>query len=180
MDKREITESVLEIFREYLKDDEKSEATIKKYMHDIRHFARYAAGKQINKALTLSYKAELEKTYKVTSANSMIAAVNMFLHCRGWQDCCIKQFKVQKRAFCPEDRELTKTEYLRLINTAYNNGNEKLSLIIQTICGTGIRVSELQYITVEAVRKGEAVVNCKAKTRTILIVKALQKNCFVM
>ena len=78
MDKREITESVLEIFREYLKDDEKSDATIKKYMHDIRHFARYAAGKQINKALTLSYKAELEKTYKVTSANSMCFLQDLF------------------------------------------------------------------------------------------------------
>lgn len=127
-------------------------------------------------AIVMEFKASLVENYEVTSANSMIAAVNAFLRFMGWIDCCIKQFKVQKKAFCSEDKELTKAEYIRLVNAAKQKGNERLNLILQTICGTGIRVSELQFITVEAVRKGEAVVSCKNKTRTVFIVRELQKK----
>ncbi len=176
MQERIITTALLNEFKGYLVEDEKSEATMEKYMRDIRRFTGYAAGRQIDKALTLAYKAALEEELALSSANSMLAAVNTFLRYVGWQDCCVKQFKVQKKAYCPEEEELTKAEYMRLIETAARKGNVRLSLLIQTICGTGIRVSELQYITVEAVQKGEAVVSCKAKARTVFIVSVLRKK----
>ena len=130
----------------------------------------------MTKTVVMEFKASIVENYEISSANSMIAAVNAFLRFMGWMDCCIKQFKVQKKAFCSEEKELTKSEYIRLVNTAKEKGNERLNLILQTICGTGIRVSELQFITVEAVRKGEAVVSCKNKTRTVFIVRELQKK----
>ena len=145
-------------------------------MHDLYCFLNFTQGKPIDKAMMLEYKALLGERYALTSANSMIAAVNAFLRFMGWVDCCIKQFKVQKKAFCSEEKELTKAEYIRLVNAAKEEGNERLNLLLQTICGTGIRVSELQFITVEAVRKGEAVVSCKNKTRTVFIVRELQKK----
>ncbi len=176
MKKRMITNSAIKAFEKYLKDDEKSENTIAKYLHDLNYFLNFAQGKPIDKAILLEYKTVLGEQYTPASANSMIAAVNAFLRFMGWVDCCIKQFKVQKKAFCSENKELTKAEYIRLVNTAKQKNNERLNLILQTICGTGIRVSELQFITVEAVRKGEAVVFCKNKTRTVFIVRELQKK----
>lgn len=94
----------------------------------------------------------------------------------GWTDCRVKSIKLQRQIYCPEEKELTKAEYMRLVNTAKQKGNERLNLILQTICGTGIRVSELQYITVEAVKNGEAIVSLKGKTRSVFIVKELQKK----
>jgi len=163
-------------FANYLRSDEKSDNTIEKYLRDVKAFFEFAGAGEINKSVVMKFKASLVKNYEITSANSMIAAVNSFLRFMGWVDCCIKQFKVQKKAFCSEEKELTKAEYIRLVNTAKKKSNERLNLILQTICGTGIRVSELQFITVEAVRKGEAVVCCKNKTRTVFIVRELQKK----
>ena len=173
---RIITNSMIGDFVNYLRSDEKSDNTIEKYLRDVRAFTVFAQAREISKAIVMEFKASLVENYEVTSANSMIAAVNAFLRFMGWVDCCIKQFKVQKKAFCSEDKELTKAEYIRLVNTAKAEGNERLNLILQTICGTGIRVSELQFITVEAVRKGEAIVSCKNKTRTVFIVRELQKK----
>ena len=167
---------MIEEFESYLRSDEKSENTIEKYLRDVRAFCVFAGTKEIHKAVVMEFKTSLVEKYEVASANSMIAAVNAFLRFMGWVDCCIKQFKVQKKAFCSEDKELTKAEYIRLVNTAKEEGNERLNLLLQTICGTGIRVSELQFITVEAVRKGEAIVSCKNKTRTVFIVRELQKK----
>ena len=172
---RTITNSMIRDFESYLRSDEKSENTIEKYLHDVRAFFNFA-GSEISKSVLMDFKASLVVNYEITSANSMIAAVNTFLRFMGWMDCCIKQFKVQRKAFCSEKKELTKEEYIRLVNTAKQKGNKRLNLILQTICGTGIRVSELQFITVEAVRKGEAVVSCKNKTRTVFIVRELQKK----
>ena len=173
---RIITNSMIGEFESYLHSDEKSDNTIEKYIRDVKAFCVFAKAREISKAVVMEFKASLAQNYEVTSANSMIAAVNTFLRFMGWVDCCIKQFKVQKKAFCSEDKELTKAEYIRLVNTAKQNGNERLNLILQTICGTGIRISELQFITVEAVRKGEAMVSCKNKTRTVFIVRELQKK----
>ncbi len=173
---RVITNSMIGDFEGYLRSDEKSDNTIEKYLRDVRAFTVFAQAREISKAIVMEFKASLVEDYEVTSANSMIAAVNAFLRFLGWVDCCIKQFKVQKKAFCSEEKELTKAEYIRLVDTAKQKGNERLNLLIQTICGTGIRVSELQFITVEAVRKGEAVVSCKNKTRTVFIVRELQKK----
>lgn len=173
---RTITLSMLEAFEQYLIHDEKSKSTIEKYMRDVRHFVEYASECCVDKTMTLAYKSALEKEYAVTSANSMLASLNSFLRLAGWSDLCVKQFKVQKKTYCPEEKELSKAEYLRLIKAAGSKENERLSLVIQTICGTGIRVSELQFITVEAAQKGEAVVSCKGKQRIIFIVSALRKK----
>lgn len=113
--------------------------------------------------------------YAVRSVNSMLASLNAFFTFTGHTELKVKALKLQREVFCPEEKELTKAEYMRLVNTAEKR-DKRLSLIIQTICGTGIRVSELQYITVESVKRGEAVVNCKGKTRTIFIVKELKRK----
>ena len=168
-----ITDLLMKDFETYLYSDEKSNHTITKYLRDVRHFRSHAGCREINKVLAIEFKSLLADSYEISSANSMIASLNAFLRFAGWEDCCIKQFKVQKKSFCTEEKELTKAEYIRLVHTAKQKGNERLSLIIQTICATGIRVSELQYITVEAVRKGEAVVSCKKKSAGCL----LSENC---
>ncbi len=176
MKKRIITNQTTNSFKNYLIENEKATATIEKYMRDIGKFTEYVADKSFDKTLILEYKIYLEQTYAIRSANSMLAALNAFFRFLGWYDLCVKQFKIQKDAYCSEDKELTKEEYTALVRTAEQKKNERLSLVVQTICGTGIRVSELQSITVEAVRRSEAIVSCKGKTRKIFIVKALQKK----
>ncbi len=173
MKRRIITQKMMLGFEQSLYGDEKSINTTQKYMHDVRAFAEYAGKRNIDKTLVLTYKAHLEKEYALTSANSMIAAINSFFKYAEWRELNIKQFKVQRRTFCSEDSELSKQEYFSLVRTAEKNKNERLSLLIQTICGTGIRVSEVQCITVEAVERGEAIVSCKGKTRTVFIVPEL-------
>ena len=173
---RKITEELLRNFENSMYENEKSKATVEKYLRDLRYFADFANDRSIDKGLTLEYKAELGRTYALTSANSMLAALNAFLRFAGWHDCQVKQFKIQKKAFCTEEKELSKAEYLALVRAAESKRNERLSLLIQTICGTGIRVSEVEYITVEAVHRGEAVVSCKGKTRRVFIVSALRKK----
>lgn len=174
--KRKLNQEKLRQFEDYLVCEERSDATIEKYLHDMRTFYEFVGDREVVKSIVLDYKNELISTHAVTSANSMIAAVNVFFRFCGWYDLCVKQYKIQKSAFCPEEKELTKAEYIRLVQASRKKGNERLNLIIQTICGTGIRVSELQYITVEAVKKGEAFVNCKGKNRRIFIVEELRKK----
>ena len=135
---RIITNSMIGDFANYLRSDEKSENTIEKYLRDVKAFAAFTKAREINKAVVMEFKASLIENYEVTSANSMIAAVNAFLRFMGWVDCCIKQFKVQKKAFCSEEKELTKAEYIRLVNAAKAEGNERLNLILQRIFGTRI------------------------------------------
>lgn len=173
--KRKITQTHIDAFKHYLIKEEKSRATIEKYLRDVCKFAGFSKDKDIDKALTIEYKAELLKGYTVRSANSMIAALNAFLKFIGWHDCCVKQFKIQQQPFCPEDKELTRAEYISLVKTAKCIGNERLQLILQTVCGTGIRISELEFITVEAVNRGEANVTCKGKSRRVFIVNDLRK-----
>ena len=176
MKKRVVGIKKFKEFQLFLTDEEKSVATIEKYMRDLRCFAEFAGTAEISKQTVLEYKNKLGSSYAVASANSMIAALNSFLRFCGWHDLCVKQFKVQREAYCSEEKELTRAEYLRLLDAANANHNERLNLIIQTICGTGIRVSELQYITVESLQRGEAVVNCKGKNRRIFIVAGLKKK----
>lgn len=176
MKNRIVTNQKIELFRNQLFEDEKAEATIRKYMRDIRCFAEHVADRNLDKMLILDYKAMLESRYAIRSANSMLAALNAFFRFMGWGDLCVKQFNVQREAYCSEEKELSKAEYLALIKAAEQKKNQRLSLVVQTICGTGIRVSELKSITVEVVKRGEAMVTCKGKTRKIFIVKALQKK----
>lgn len=176
MSERIINSELLMKFEDHLKNGEKSQATIRKYLHDVRIFMIYLGDDDVDKSKVLSYKEMLGEEYEASSANSMIAALNAFFRFTEWADFCVKQFKVQRQIFCPEEKELTRQEYTRLVETAKKNGNERLELIIQTICCTGIRVSELRHITVEAVKNGEAVVRCKGKTRTVFLVKELRKR----
>jgi len=174
--RRKITARQLQAFERHLQAEEKSAATLEKYRRDVAAFARFAANETVDKALTVRYKARLASRYAVTSANSMLAAVNAFLRFMEWTDCCVRQFNVQRNTFSSAERELTKAEYLRLINAAGQSGNRRLFLLLQTLCATGMRVSELPFITAEAVRRGEATVTCKNKTRTVFLVRELQKQ----
>ncbi len=174
---RILTEKWIADFSTYLRSEEKSENTIAKYLRDVRAFAAYQNGAEVTKETVIAYKSKLlSESYAVRSINSMLASLNNLFVFLGWSDCRVKSIKLQRQIYCSEEKELTKAEYMRLVNTAKQKGNERLNLILQTICGTGIRVSELQYITVEAVRSGEAVVSLKGKTRSVFIVKELQKK----
>lgn len=172
-----ITESIISNFKIYLQNEEKSTNTIEKYVRDVKAFADYANSLDVTKEMVIAYKNKLiSDDYAVRSINSMIASLNSLFIFVGWEDLKVKSIKLQRQIYCPEEKELTKAEYLRLVKTAKQKGNERLNLLIQTICGTGIRVSELQYITVEAVRCGEAVVSLKGKTRSVFIVSELKKK----
>ena len=172
---RKIEQENIRLFKEHLLNEERSSLTVEKYLRDLRAFYAFIGGKALTKSDILDYKNNLINNYAVTSANSMLAALNAFFRFFGWYDLCVKQYKIQKSAFRPEEKELTKAEYTNLIEAAKRKGNERLNLIIQTICSSGIRVSELQFITVEAVQRGEATVNCKGKNRRIFIVAKLRK-----
>lgn len=167
----------IERFEKYLREEEKSQNTMEKYIRDVKAFAEYVGDKEITKEIVIAYKQNLiDGGYAVKSINSMLASINSLFSFLGWYELRVKSLKVQQQIFCPEEKELTRAEYERLCRTAERKHNERLNLILQTICGTGIRVSELQFITVESVRKGEATVSLKGKTRTIIITKNLQKK----
>ena len=174
---RILTSEAIECFKKHLREEEKSKNTIEKYLRDVRAFAAYSGGAEVTKETVIAYKNKLlSENYAVRSVNSMLASLNSLFLFLGWADLKVKSIKLQRQIYCPEEKELTKAEYMRLVNTAKQKNNERLNLILQTICGTGIRVSELQYITVEAVKNGEAIVSLKGKTRSVFIVKELQKK----
>jgi len=172
-----ISSKEIERFRNHLREEEKSDNTMEKYIRDVTAFAMYTNDSEITKDTVIAYKQSLiDGGYAVRSINSMLASINSLFSFLGWYELRVKFLKVQQQVFCPEERELTRGEYERLCRTAERKQNERLCLILQTICGTGIRVSELQFITVEAVRKGEATVSLKGKTRGVFIVRDLQKK----
>ena len=174
---RIITEKIINNFSLHLKSEEKSRNTVEKYLRDVRVFAAVQNGRAVSKETVIGYKQQLlENGYAVRSVNSVVASLNSLFSFLGWYDCRVKALKLQRQIFCPEEKELTKTEYERLCQAAQSKHNERLYLILQTICGTGIRVSELPFITVDAVKSGEAVVSLKGKTRTVFLVKPLQKK----
>ena len=176
MEGRVITAKMIAGFREHLILEERSVATIQKYIRDVKAFMAYAQNSAITKETVIAYKKYLQENYAVRSANSMLASINSFFSLFGWNDLKVKSLKLQQQIYCPEEKELTKAEYTRLCKAAQRRHNERLNLILQTICGTGIRVSELQFITVEAAKCGEAVVRCKGKTRAVFIVRELRQK----
>lgn len=172
-----LTDKLVAEFSAHLKNEEKSKNTTEKYLRDVRMFAAHFRGTEITKEMVIAYKSKLlAEHYAVRSVNSILASLNSLFTFLGWSDCKVKSMKLQRQIYCPEEKELTKAEYLRLVNTAKRKGKERLNLILQTICGTGIRVSELEYITVEAAKSGKAVVALKGKTRSVFLVKELQKK----
>lgn len=176
MEKRTITDAELEWFRNCLLREEKSSATIQKYLRDVRAFAHYAHGDSVGKEMVIAYKQTLMEQYAPSSVNSMLAAINHFFKEVGWYDCVVKRVKIQRQTFRDREQELTKAEYFRLVEAAQLRGDRRLCLLMQTICSTGIRISELRFITVEAVRQGRATVSLKGKTRRVLIPRALAQE----
>ncbi len=174
MNTRTLSESLLLSFRQHLHEEEKSPRTTEKYLRDARAFFLYAGPNEITKETVISFKNRLMQSgYQTGSINSILASVNSLLRFLGWEDCKTKNLRQQRASFCPEEKELTKAEYGRLLDAAH--GNEQLRLLLQTICSTGIRVSELQYFTVEALRRSQVTIHCKSKTRTILVPGQLKK-----
>lgn len=170
---RKITNDIIAHFQSFLLSEEKAEATVEKYLHDVRHFRVWLNGKETDKAAVLAYKQDLIETYAPRSANSMLSSVNRFFDFAGWQDCKVKTLKLQRQTFAEEEKELSKGEYERLLCAAKKRENLRLYYLMQTICSTGIRVSELKFITVQAVKSGQAKINCKGKMRKILLPEAL-------
>ncbi len=173
-----ITEQMIGGYQDYLKIEEKSSATIKKYLCDIRKLADYASGRPVNKELMLSYKEKLlyKDNYKPGSINSFLIAANRFFNYMGWYGINVKAYKVQEQTFRPENKCLSREEYFRLVKGARKKGRKRLVMVLQAICATGIRVSELQFFTVSAVRKGIVEINCKGKIRTVLLPDGLRKE----
>lgn len=170
-----ITSSQIQAFSDFLAQEEKSAVTMEKYLRDVRKLVLFLQERPITKENTIAYKNYLvESGYLATSINSMLASVNAFLTFLGFWDCKVKNIRTQRKAYTPVEKELTREEYLRLLDAS--SSNPKLNLVIQTICGTGIRVSELRYFTVENLRRGEVTVQCKNKTRTVLVPGALKKR----
>ncbi len=166
---RQITNADVEAFHKYLQEQERSSATIDKYIRDITACRRFLNGGSLCKETVLAYKQHLIQRYAPASVNSMLAAVNCFLQYAGLTDCAVKALKLQRVSFRSNDRELSKADYLRLLSAAKNQGKLRLHLLMQSICATGIRISELPFITLEAVQVGRATVTLKGKTRTVLL-----------
>ena len=146
MQGRLLTAAEIAEFTEHLVLEERSAATVEKYVRDVRAFAAYAPDGEITKETVIAYKKHLKEIYAVRSVNSMLASINCLFTFLGWHDLKVKTLKLQQQVYCPEEKELTKAEYTRLCRAAMRKHNERLCLILQTICGTGIRVSELQFI----------------------------------
>lgn len=174
MENRKFGEVEIQEFHRYLVQEEKSAATIEKYLRDVRAFWVFVGDREVYKEVLMDYKQNLiERKYAVRSINSMLASIHSFTAFLGWTDCRVKSIKQQRAVYCTEDKELSKEEYLRLVEAA--SRNYQLRLVMQTICATGIRVSELRFFTVEDVKRGEIDVNCKGKSRTILLPVKLKR-----
>lgn len=170
MNKRQITVALLHGYAAYLHAQERSASTIEKYLRDVRAFAHWLGGQPVDGAQITAWKEHLLKQgYAPVTINAMLSALNGLFRFLGWPDCCAKFLKIQRRLFRDERRELKRAEYDRLLSAARDRGQERLALLMETICATGIRVSEVKYIAVEAVQRGRADISLKGKIRTILI-----------
>lgn len=179
IDMKQITmsEKTIKKYQKYLLEEEKSKSTVEKYIRDIIKFYEYLpTSKLINKEEILNFKSSLEEQYKITSVNSMLVALNGFLNFLDLNKLKVKLYKIQRKVFSDQNRELTKQEYMRLLSTAKLQSDDRLYMLIQTMCGTGIRVSEHKAITVEALKRGKAEINNKGKIREIYFNKVIRKG----
>lgn len=170
-----LTQEHIRTYVTHLKEQERSSATIRKYTHDLNELLAFLNGGELTKAALIDWKHQLVETYSTATVNSMLAAINSYLAFIERRDLCVKPLKLQKALFLKEEKELTREEYARLVKAAERQENERLSLVIQTICATGIRVSELRYITVEAVHTGRAEISNKGKRRVIFLPDKLRR-----
>ena len=168
-----IKETDIQAFETYLYLNEKSRATTVKYIRAVRRLTEFLQGGELTKRRLLEYRELLLGQMKAQTVNGVLSALHAFLDFLGLQECKVKLLKVQRQAFVDESRELSEAEYKRLLLAARAKGNERLYLLMMTICGTGIRVGELPYITVEAIRAGRAEIRMKGKNRTIILQKEL-------
>ena len=167
---RQITTQRLLEFELYLRGEERSPGTIEKYIRDLRLFQAWIEDREVTRECAAQWKAYLQNEgYASGTINSMLVSLNAFFRYAGWQECRVKLLKLQRRMFREQARELSREEYGRLLRTAHAQGKERLALLMETICATGIRVSELQYITVENAERGRAEIALKGKIRTILL-----------
>lgn len=170
MEKRNITMMKMISFGKFLQEDERSAATVEKYLREVRLFAAFLDGREVSKATVAQWKATLmRENYNPTTVNGKLSAIDRFLSFMGWEDCRVKRLRLQRRLFRESNRELTKKEYESLIAAADESGKRRLSLLMETLCATGIRVSEVKYITVESAEAGKAEISLKGKIRTILL-----------
>lgn len=168
-----ITQDLIEQYKNHLINEEKASATLEKYMRDIKVFSDWISGSEVNKRIVLDYKEYLIGKFAPASVNSVLSSLNSFFEFNNWHEMKVKMLKIQKQIFSQKDKELSKAEYERLLDAAKAKSNERLYLLMQTICSSGIRVSELQYITVEAVKLKKATINCKGKMRIVILPKEL-------
>ena len=174
---KHITSDLLNQFTKYLKNEERENSTIAKYLHDVQSFTNWLQNREISKENLTAYKEYLiVKQYKPKTVNGIFSAINKFLVFVGMGELKVKYLRIQRQLFRNSNRELTQAEYMKLLNKAQELGKERLSLLMQTICATGIRVSELKYITVEALKAGKAEISLKGKIRTILLTGKLCKK----
>lgn len=166
----------LEQLREFLMEEEKAEATINKYVHEANQLLRFLDGREISKEMLIRYRSHLSGRYSARTVNGKLSAVNAYLRYLGLDGCRVKFLKVQKRAYIEENRELTEIEYSRLMETAMAQGKMQLYYLMMTICSTGIRISELKYVTLEAVLQGRAEISMKGKYRVVILPKGLVKE----
>ena len=167
---RFITKQTMDRFYEYLIEEERSSGTIEKYIRDVRLLQSWLGPAPVTKENAARWKQELLQSGRAPSTvNSMLAAANTYFRFMGWDELKLKSIRLQRRFFRENERELTKAEYQLLMETAKKRGDERLALLMETICATGIRVSEVPYITTDAIKKGRARISMKGKLRTILI-----------
>ena len=171
----DLTDKAIRRYALHLREQERAPATVQKYVQDLTALWDWLAGRPLTKAALIEWKESLSASRAPATVNSMLAAVNGFFRFMGWKGIAVKLLKIQKALFCDERRELTRAEYARLVSAAQKVGNERLSLVMQTICATGIRVSELRFITVEAVTTGRAEICNKGKRRTVFLPGRLRR-----
>lgn len=171
-----ITETSLLDFKESLYHDEKSAATVTKYVRCVEQFSEFLDGKEMTKELLIEYRGELLKRWKAQTVNGCLSAINSYLSYCGLQGMKLRLLKVQRQAFLEESRELSKKEYKRLLDAALCRKDERMHLILLTLGCTGIRISELCFITVESLRTGRAQIHLKGKNRTIILQKELRSR----
>ena len=170
MDSHILTGGQLISFEHQLTSEEREQSTIEKYIREVRLFTRWLAGRPVVAETIAQWKNHLrDEGYKPETINSKLSALNKFFKFMGWQECRMKYLKIQRKLFRGTEKELTKAEYMRLLETANYFGKARLVLLIETICATGIRVSEVKYITTAAIRAGRADIALKGKVRTILL-----------
>ncbi len=172
-----ITDETLRAFYDYLRQEERASATIQKYLHDISRFQTWLKGREVKKELVTQWKEELLSEGKTAATvNGTLAALHSFFSFQGWNMCRVKYLRIQRKLFRDTSRELTRAEFFQLVETARALKKSRLALLLETICSTGVRVSEVQYITVEAVRQRRADISLKGKIRTILIPNKLARK----